>query len=894
MHFTIAWEEPKKVKVENGSTQWRREWRIPYTLRPGFFAFWNKSKFSLKDEGFSVYKDGDEWVFTETKLNTILFKKFPGQPAPVEIEEVTLPVYKVKDVSGLREWQVASVSRLCSALEYWGSAIDGSDTGCHAKGQLILMSDGTSKKVEDIIVGEKVMGWKGPQTVTELKRGNQQMAKIIPTKGDPWVVNLDHILTVQLTSGCSPTHKTTSGYKYREIADIKVRDWLSLPSCTKHAMKLFSVGVNCWRKKDLPFSPYFIGALLGDGGLSQNGCVSFTSHDKEVWNEIRKEGKKFDWTFGKTSEKTTKRITNSPSLFRWLRTTGLLPVKCECRFIPNEYKTSNTEQRLELLAGLLDTDGYYRNVGYDYVSKSKQLAEDVSFLARSLGFFTLIKKVKKTCYNNGKSGIYYSVSISGNCHLIPTKIPRKISSIRKQKKRHNVTGFTVELLKEDDYYGFSLDGDGRFLLGDFTVTHNTGKTYVACAVARELGMKIVVICPKSVRESWRRVIINHFKMKDQLVGITNYEQLRIGKKDSLIASFVTNKKTHRDKFTWKITKDTLIIWDESQKLKNWKTQNSKTCIEAFKQGFKMLFCSATNATNPLELRTVGTVLKMFKGARQYYDWAYQHGVYRGQWGMVFTEDIKRRTEVLKKLHKDIFVNRGVRLTRDTIPNFPDSEIIADCYNMDDEEIKQINLIYGEMSIELKKLEKLIKRDKAAEMVAILRARQKIELIKVPLFIDMVEEALEDGMSAVIFVNFTDTIKALSKRLNTECIFDGKTADKVRQANVDDFQADKQRVILINIASGGAGLSLHDLIGDHPRLALISPSYSAVLMRQATGRVWRDDAKTKSIQKIVFVAGTVEEDVCENVRQKLENLDLLNDGDLASERLTFSGLGGKVE
>ena len=68
-------------------------------------------------------------------------------------------------------------------------------------------------------------------------------------------------------------------------------------------------------------------------------------------------------------------------------------------------------------------------------------------------------------------------------------------------------------------------------------------------------------------------------------------------------------------------------------------------------------------------------------------------------------------------------------------------------------------------------------------------------------------------------------------------------------------------------------------GKYPRMSLICPSYSAVLMRQSTGRVWRDSAKSKSIQKIVFVANTVEEEVCKVVNQKLENLDLLNDGDL---------------
>jgi superfamily II DNA or RNA helicase len=406
-----------------------------------------------------------------------------------------------------------------------------------------------------------------------------------------------------------------------------------------------------------------------------------------------------------------------------------------------------------------------------------------------------------------------------------------------------------------------------------------GKTYVACAVARELGMKLVIVCPKAVIESWRRVVCNHFKMKDRLVGIVNYESLRTGKKESVIASFVKNKKTHREKFTWKLTKDTLIVWDESQKLKNWKTQNAKTCELARKQGYKMLFCSATNATNPLELRTVGTALKLFSGATSYYQWCYEHGVDKGRFGLEFTTDIKTRQRVFKKLNHDIFVKRGTRLSRDTIPGFPESEIIADVYNMDDEDVKRINQCNVEMEKELKRLAKMIVRDKASELTAILRARQQVELVKVPLFIDMIEEGLENGMSVVVFLNFTETIQSIAKRLGTNCIFDGKTADKVRQQNVDDFQDGKQRVILVNIASGGAGLSLHDLKGDYPRMALISPSYSAVLMRQATGRVWRENAKSKSIQKIVFVAQTVEEKVCQTVREKLKNMDMLNDGDL---------------
>jgi len=411
----------------------------------------------------------------------------------------------------------------------------------------------------------------------------------------------------------------------------------------------------------------------------------------------------------------------------------------------------------------------------------------------------------------------------------------------------------------------------------------TGKTYNACGVARELDMDILVVCPKAVMESWRRVIKNHFKMNHKLIGIINYELLRVGRKDSNIASYVKRRDTRRNEFVWKIPKSTLIIWDESQKLKGSNTKNSETCLSALKQGYKMLFCSATNATQPLELKTVGMAIKLFENTKQYYTWLYKHGVTRGRFGLQFNGD----KEVLKKLHTDIFEHRGVRLSRDIIPNFPESQITAECYDMEEETKNKINKIYSEMESELNKLKKRIKENKDTnQLTAILRARQKVELLKVPLFVEMIEDGIENGMSIVIFCNFTETIDALSERLNTKCIVNGDPKYvKVRQQNIDDFQSDKERVILINIAAGGSGLSLHDLNGKYPRMSIISPSYSAVLMRQSTGRIWRDSAKSKSIQKIVFASGTVEEKVCESVKQKLENLDTLNDGDLEMGKTT---------
>ena len=337
---------------------------------------------------------------------------------------------------------------------------------------------------------------------------------------------------------------------------------------------------------------------------------------------------------------------------------------------------------------------------------------------------------------------------------------------------------------------------------------------------------------------------------------------------------------------WKIPKNTLIVWDESQKLKNAKTKNSETCLAALKQGYKMLFCSATNATNPLELKTVGMAIKLFENNKRYYDWLYAHGVEKGRFGLEFNGN----KDVLKKLHKDIFINRGTRLIRDTIPNFPETQLTAECFSMEEDSTRKINDIYAEMAKELSILNRKIKKenkDSINKLTAIIRARQKVELLKIPIFIELIEEALESEMSVVVFLNFDDSIKALAQRFGTSCIIKGSNTSEERQKNIDEFQSDIQRLIIVNIQSGGAGLSLHDVTGKYPRLALISPCYSAVLMRQSTGRVWRDSGKTKSIQKIVFVGNTIEEEVCEQVKLKLENLDTLNDGDLQNDKKSNS-------
>jgi superfamily II DNA or RNA helicase len=403
-----------------------------------------------------------------------------------------------------------------------------------------------------------------------------------------------------------------------------------------------------------------------------------------------------------------------------------------------------------------------------------------------------------------------------------------------------------------------------------------GKTYTAVAVARELKMGIAVVCPKAVMYSWNKVITQHFGMKPEFV--LNYESVKTGKYKDIGVWKKVSKISNREVFHWNVPKNTLIIFDESHKLKGHGTQNSEIAVQAKKQGYKILCCSATSSVNPIEMKTVGFILGIYKVGK-WTAFLREHGCEQGRFGWEFNGD----KQVLKKLHYDIFTDKGIRIRREEIKDFPDCDVAAESYNMDEKSEKELKQVYTEMDKELLLLKakcKSTKEYKINAMVIMLRSWQKAELLKVPLFIEMAEDAIEDGMSVVVFVNFSDTIRALAERLDTNCIVWGENRGTERDRNVEDFQSDKKRVILINIKAGGAGLSLHDLNGNHPRMALISPTPSAVDLVQCLGRVWRVGGKTKALQKIIFAANTVESDICDKVKLKIDNLSILNDGDLS--------------
>lgn len=399
-----------------------------------------------------------------------------------------------------RDYQIEIVKR---CLEYKCGIIK-SATGCHAKGQGILMYNGSIKLVEDIVVGDQLMGLDSkPRNVLELCRGMDDVYEIIPTKGKSFIVNGEHILSLQRT------RKRKIDNKAGNIIDISVSNWLKWNKTDKHIHKLFRVGAQFNNYSLLPLDPYLLGLLLGDGHIGNN--VSITTADSEIIQVIYEYGKKLDLNIRKSKDQINNKANSyyftlpkhligrkingsrrTNILLNICEKLGLRYKTSEYKFIPEIYKIASFNMRLEILAGLMDTDGSYTKGGFDYISKSKMLADDVVFIARSVGLAAYIAPCHK--YDqNGNGGLYYRVSISGNIDIIPCRIKRKKASIRKQIKNVLRTGFKViDLKKKENYYGFILDGDRRYLLDDFTVTHNSGKTLALSLLIGKTNIRTLV------------------------------------------------------------------------------------------------------------------------------------------------------------------------------------------------------------------------------------------------------------------------------------------------------------------------------------------------------------------------------------------------------------------
>lgn len=356
---------------------------------------------------------------------------------------------------------------------------------CLKRGTGVLMYNGRIKAVEDIKIGDRLMGDDStPRKVLALGHGRGPMYKVVPFRGESFTVNGDHILCLKRTRMyrvCRKREGVLKPYNDRlagKIIHISVDEYLKQSNNFKSLHKLYRSPVS-FRYKKTDLDPYWLGIWLGDGHSSKPGI---TTPDEEIVQYLYefaaeyKVGIRIDELKDNQSNSYVYSNGNrggTPNpVTELLRKYNLLNNK----HIPYEYKVNSRDIRLRLLAGLADSDGYVNRNSYQFTLKSKQLADDICFLARSLGFAAYCNKVQKTIKPLDFTGEYFQVGISGDLSCVPVILERKKCRTRAGEpfKSVLVTGIKEIITEdEDEYFGFVIDGNHRFLLGDFTVSHNT-------------------------------------------------------------------------------------------------------------------------------------------------------------------------------------------------------------------------------------------------------------------------------------------------------------------------------------------------------------------------------------------------------------------------------------
>lgn len=467
-----------------------------------------------------------------------------------------------------------------------------------------------------------------------------------------------------------------------------------------------------------------------------------------------------------------------------------------------------------------------------------------------------------------------------------------------------------------------------------------GKTYVAAAVAKAIQLPTLVVCPKIVVSAWHRAathfddslsVINYEKLRVCNTEYGGWENPRIrdeGRQDYFtcqccqqrvdiansggcfahpLGIHCLEKKTKTHRYGRFEFHDAIkfLVFDEVHRCGALDSLNAEILIAAKRQGIKVLGLSATAACNPLSMRALGYNLDLHNdkydqlanavvgqgmkvGAPfkiqvkpSFYKWLAKNGCRKipPLPGIRWAVGAERQLEVMKDIRSQIIPARGVRVSVADIPGFPKRDIAAELYDIEDS--NQINRFYQEMREAIGLLGRRCELDKAPEsaITRLLRAKQRIELLKVPVASELAADYVAKGHSIGIFVNYRQTLEELQSRFTDAAVIFGGQSEVNRAIQIERFQSDATRIILIMSEAGGVGLSLPDTRGNFPRGGLVMPTDKAVTMRQIFGRFHRDDSVSNCFYRVLLAAGSIEQRMHRNLNQKLANLDALNDSDL---------------
>lgn len=401
-----------------------------------------------------------------------------------------------------------------------------------------------------------------------------------------------------------------------------------------------------------------------------------------------------------------------------------------------------------------------------------------------------------------------------------------------------------------------------------------GKTHISCCIAKWKNRRLFVLAPKISIPHW---FATAERFKVDLIGISNYEAIKTGKYYENVEQYLADKRVEcpfieinvdeNTPFRWSFPDHTLLIADEIHRGQHNTTATTQLILSAktiFEDDAKMIILSAT-ITDRIEcFRTVASLLGLVQDYGKHAFVAWVKNIKKTYPGITIEEAI----------HKILYPKYGARLCIKQIKRemrlrnqeqiFLESNVRAEVYDVSPETEKEIAGAYNDINDALIALKNKEKTEQCY-LTIMLRARQRIELLKVPVLAMEAMQHLVNDKSVCIFVNFNETIEQLFAIMD-DFVHDefksfvtfirGSQNSQERNYNQESFQNGRSRLIICNVQAGGESISLNDTIGTNARVVLISPPWSAIKLTQCLGRCYRANSKTDCTQIIVYCRGKV--------------------------------------
>ena len=454
-------------------------------------AFGMKKPVGLKPPPVVVYRENDKKIYIPRFFGTQRY----GVPVNWHLEDGES--IQVPFVKPIRDYQETIVNTYLDYVknedDIGNGAILEVPCGrgkCLAKNTPIMLYNGTIKFVQNITTSDVLMGDNStPRNVLSITYGKEKMYTVQE-------VNSKHVYTVNASHILSLRHIDTL-----KTIDINIETFLKWHDEERQKWKGYRVPIE-FPEKPVEFPPEIMGRWLGDGYEASE----FTD----------------EW-------------------FVFARKHNLL----QSSVIPAQYKYNSMDIRFRLLGSFLDSIGYTKKTKHLVLTYNYVLVTEIQQLCRTLGLITTLQTQKYCGPDNIGKSMYILFIQGSRVKYIPLKKKRYFGEMIDVRKE---LCYDIDIIpsKETEYYGFEIDGNHRFVLGDCTVTHNT---VMALNICSRLNKKTLIIVHKEFLMNQWIERIREF-MPTARVGVIQGKKFEVQGNDIVIGMIQTmyDKTYEPDRF----------------------------------------------------------------------------------------------------------------------------------------------------------------------------------------------------------------------------------------------------------------------------------------------------------------------------------------------------------